>query len=188
MILGNHNCWSWLFADPGSFVFFIIFMDVAKLLCAAHRSMHLHEITQRLGRFVARAELEQCQALVLVDKDTWKYNRQWQHVVDKESMCLLLQGSTAGIAAGDLRQCYADATYDVDALVKDGFVTVMDGDKLFYSHPEFLLPISEDLLHKWHAVQPKEETTQAPALLVTLQKKQKRSKCDKHNSHVTELW
>lgn len=164
-------------------------MDVAKLLCAAHRSMHLHEITQRLGRFVARAELEQCCALVQVDKDVWQYNKQWQHVVDKESMCLLLQGSTAGIAAGDLRQCYPNATYDVDALVNDGFVTVLDGDKLFYSHPEYLLPVSEELIGKWHMANKKQAERSPPAVVIGKRNKQKkRNKCDKHNSHVTELW
>ncbi len=165
-----------------------IFMDVAKLLCAAHRGMHLHEITKRLGRFVARAELEQCGALVQVDKDVWRYNKQWAHVVDKESMCLLLQGSTAGIAAGDLRLCYADATYDVDALIKDGFVTVMDGDKLFYSHPEYLLPISEELMGKWHAANEADVVAPPPQVVISRRKQQKRSKCDKHNQHVSSLW
>ncbi len=164
-------------------------MDVARLLCAAHRGMHLHEITQRLGRFVARAELQQCCAVSQVgDSDVWQYNKQWQYVVDKESMCLLLQGSTAGIAAGDLRQCYVGATYDVDALVKEGFVTVLDGDKLFYSHPEYLLPISDELMHKWHTTVEKQQVPLPPQQVVVKRQRAKRSKCDKHNKHVSDLW
>lgn len=165
-------------------------MDVARLLASAHRAMHMDEISKRLGRLVTPRELALCQALALVGEDTWQYNKQWEHVVDKESLCLLLQGSTAGIAISDLCQCYPGATYDVDALVKEGFVTQLE-DKMFYSHPEYLLPISDELMCKWHLAVQKEEQPPAPTVIVgnMRQREAKRArKVDKHNRHVSELW
>lgn len=165
-------------------------MEAARLLAAAHRAMHIDEISTRLGRLVTPRELASCNAVTQVDTDTWQYNKQWQHVVDKESMCLLLQGAIGGIAIGDLKQCYADACHDVDELVKHGFVTVLE-DKLFYSHPEYLLPIGEELLHAWHLAVIKEEPPAAPKTVVNAKKSKQHKrakKVDKHNRHVSDLW
>jgi len=166
-------------------------MDVVSLLKSAHRSMPIEEIEARLGRGVSRLELAKYGAAVKeVARDVWEYERAWHHVVDKESMCLLLQGTNRGIAKSDLALCYPSATYDADALVAEGFATVIE-DKLFYSHPEFRLPISDDVLAKWHLAQLKEPEPVAPSKLVVITRKKeskKRSKVDRHNRHVSDLW
>lgn len=161
--------------------------DAVALLRAAHRSMTIEEIEQRLNRRVSKLELGGIAAVKQVARDVWQYERQWQHVVDKASMCLLLQSTTRGIAASELRECYPGATFDVDALVAEGFATVIE-DKLFYSHPEYLLPVSEEVLHKWHLAQLKEPEPPKPENVVAHKKTRKRSKVDRHNQHVSDLW
>lgn len=161
---------------------------MARLLRAAHRSMRIEEIEERLNRRVSRLELGGVTAVKEVARDVWQYERQWQHVVDKASMCLLLQSSTRGIAASELRECYPGATFDVDALVAEKFATVVE-DKLFYSHPEYLLPVSKELLHRWHLAQLKEPEPPKPKIAVVARKKaHKRGKVDRHNQHVDDLW
>lgn len=164
-------------------------MDVVALLRAAHRAMSIEEIEARLHRGVSRLEMAACgDGVKEVAKDVWEYERAWLHVVDKESMCLLLQSTTRGIAKADLSLCYPSAVFDTDALIAEGFVTVIE-DKLFYSHPEYRLPLSDEMLAKWHLAQLKEPQPVAPSKFVVKRKKQqKRTKLDRHNQHVSDLW